>query len=90
MDIFHGGAGNRRPFCRGAGHRAFGWVSSKGWSAFAMPMIMVVRALRSFLPKELALAGLILPTLVTNNQSGFSAKALARRKATVRDLSSVS
>ena len=37
----------------------------KGVVGFAMPMIMV-SGFAMFLPKELALAGLILPTLVTN------------------------
>lgn len=37
----------------------------KGAVGFAMPMIMI-GAFSSFLPPELALAGLILPTLVTN------------------------
>lgn len=37
----------------------------KGAVGFAMPLIMV-SAFNSFLPPELALAGLILPTLVTN------------------------
>lgn len=37
----------------------------KGVVGFAMPMIMI-SALSSFMPPELALAGLIVPTLVTN------------------------
>ncbi|GAA4220017.1 hypothetical protein GGQ68_000666 [Sagittula marina] len=37
----------------------------KGMVGFAMPMILI-SGLSSFLPPELALAGLILPTLVTN------------------------
>jgi uncharacterized membrane protein YfcA len=37
----------------------------KGAVGFAMPMIMI-SAFSSFMPPELALAGLILPTLVTN------------------------
>lgn len=37
----------------------------KGMVGFAMPMILV-SALSSFLTPELALAGLILPTVVTN------------------------
>lgn len=40
-----------------------GWV--KGMVGFAMPMVMV-SGLSLFLPPQLALAGLILPTLVTN------------------------
>ncbi|NOC85734.1 TSUP family transporter [Ruegeria sp. HKCCD6228] len=42
---------------------ASGWV--KGMVGFAMPMILV-SGLNSFLPPDLTLAGLILPTLVTN------------------------
>ena len=37
----------------------------KGVTGFAMPLIMI-SALSSFLTPDLALAGLILPTLVTN------------------------
>ena len=37
----------------------------KGVTGFAMPMVLI-SGLGSFLPAELALAGLILPTLVTN------------------------
>ncbi|MCA0930279.1 sulfite exporter TauE/SafE family protein [Ruegeria profundi] len=44
-----------------------GWV--KGMVGFAMPMVLV-SGLSMFLPPDLALAGLILPTLVTN---GFQA-----------------
>ena len=40
-----------------------GWV--KGIVGFAMPMILV-SGLSMFLPPDLAIAGLILPTLVTN------------------------
>ena len=40
-----------------------GWV--KGMVGFAMPMVLV-SGLSMFLPPELAIAGLILPTLVTN------------------------
>lgn len=51
----------------------------KGMVGFAMPMILV-SGLSTFLPPELALAGLILPTLVTNGiqalRMGF-AEALA-------------
>ncbi|WP_299083480.1 sulfite exporter TauE/SafE family protein [uncultured Ruegeria sp.] len=46
---------------------AAGWI--KGIVGFAMPMVMI-SGLSMFLPPELALAGLILPTLVTN---GFQA-----------------
>ena len=42
----------------------------KGAIGFAMPLIMV-SAFSSFLPPELALAGLILPTLVTNLSQAF-------------------
>lgn len=42
----------------------------KGAVGFAMPLIMV-SAFSSFLPPELALAGLILPTLVTNLSQAF-------------------
>jgi len=42
---------------------AAGWI--KGMVGFAMPMI-VISGLSIFLPPDLALAGLILPTLVTN------------------------
>ncbi len=42
----------------------------KGAIGFAMPMIMI-SAFSSFLPPELALAGLILPTLITNLSQAF-------------------
>ena len=42
----------------------------KGAIGFAMPLIMV-SAFSSFLPPELALAGLILPTLITNLSQAF-------------------
>jgi uncharacterized protein len=42
----------------------------KGAIGFAMPLIMV-SAFSSFLPPELALAGLILPTLATNLSQAF-------------------
>lgn len=42
----------------------------KGAVGFAMPMIMM-GAFSSFLPPEVALAGLILPTLVTNLSQAF-------------------
>lgn len=42
----------------------------KGAVGFAMPMIMV-SAFSAFLPPDLALAGLILPTLVTNLSQAF-------------------
>ena len=45
-----------------------GWI--KGMVGFAMPMIMV-SGLSIVLPPDLALAGLILPTLVTNGALAF-------------------
>ena len=42
----------------------------KGAIGFAMPMLMI-SAFSSFLPPEVALAGLILPTLVTNLAQAF-------------------
>jgi uncharacterized protein len=42
----------------------------KGAVGFAMPMILI-SALSSFMPPETALAGLILPTLVTNLSQAF-------------------
>lgn len=42
----------------------------KGAVGFAMPMIMI-SAFSSFLPPEVALSGLILPTLVTNLRQAF-------------------
>ncbi len=42
----------------------------KGAVGFAMPMLMI-SAFSSFLPPEVALAGLILPTLVTNLSQAF-------------------
>ena len=42
----------------------------KGAVGFAMPLIMI-SAFSAFLPPELALAGLILPTLVTNLSQAF-------------------
>lgn len=42
----------------------------KGAVGFAMPLIMI-SAFSAFLPPELALAGLILPTLVTNISQAF-------------------
>lgn len=55
----------------------------KGTTGFAMPMIMI-SGLASFLSPEMALAGLILPTLVTNGmqalRDGTSAALAAVRK----------
>lgn len=51
-----------------------GWV--KGMVGFAMPMILV-SGLSMFLPPDLALAGLILPTLVTNGVQAFQEGARA-------------
>jgi hypothetical protein len=42
----------------------------KGTVGFAMPMVMI-SAFSSFLPAEVALSGLILPTLVTNFSQAF-------------------
>lgn len=50
----------------------------KGAVGFAMPMIMI-SAFSSFLPPELALAGLILPTLFTNLAQAFRQGAGAAR-----------
>jgi uncharacterized protein len=48
----------------------------KGAVGFAMPLIMI-SAFSSFLPPELALAGLILPTLITNISQAFRQGARA-------------
>lgn len=48
----------------------------KGALGFAMPMIMI-SALSGFMPVELALAGLIMPTLVTNLSQAFRQGAAA-------------
>lgn len=65
-------------FMAGMGAAAF-WVAMavtlfagfvKGAVGFAMPMIMI-SAFSSFLPPEVALAGLILPTLVSNLTQAF-------------------
>lgn len=48
----------------------------KGTVGFAMPMIMI-SAFSSFLPPETALAGLILPTLITNLSQAFRQGARA-------------
>jgi uncharacterized protein len=48
----------------------------KGAVGFAMPMILI-SGLGSFLPPEIALAGLILPTLVTNIAQAFRDGAAA-------------
>lgn len=53
---------------------AAGWV--KGMVGFAMPMVFV-SGLNSFLPPDLTLAGLILPTLVTNGVQAFRGGASA-------------
>ena len=53
----------------------------KGAVGFAMPLIMV-SAFNGFLPPELAVAGLILPTLITNmSQSTRQGLAAARESA---------
>ncbi|WP_050605208.1 sulfite exporter TauE/SafE family protein [Ruegeria sp. 6PALISEP08] len=53
---------------------AAGWI--KGIVGFAMPMVMV-SGLNSFLTPELTLAGLILPTLVTNGLQALRGGAAA-------------
>jgi uncharacterized protein len=52
----------------------------KGAVGFAMPLIMI-SAFSAFLPPEIALAGLILPTLVTNLSQAFR-QGLAPARAT--------
>lgn len=58
-----------------------GWV--KGMVGFAMPMVLI-SGLSMMLPPEFALAGLILPTLVTNGvqalREGVAAAAVSVRK----------
>lgn len=54
----------------------------KGAVGFAMPMILV-SAFAVFLPQPLALAGLILPTLVTNLSQAFRQGAGPARETTV-------
>lgn len=54
----------------------------KGTVGFAMPMILV-SAFAVFLPQHLALAGLILPTLVTNLSQAFRQGAGPARETTV-------
>ena len=54
----------------------------KGAVGFAMPMILV-SAFAVFLPQDLALAGLILPTLVTNISQAFRQGAVAARDTAV-------
>ena len=54
----------------------------KGAVGFAMPMIMI-GAFSSFLPPEVALAGLIVPTLVTNLSQAFR-QGVAPALGTVR------
>ncbi len=53
---------------------AAGWI--KGIVGFAMPMVMV-SGLNFFLTPELTLAGLILPTLVTNGLQALRGGAVA-------------
>lgn len=50
----------------------------KGAVGFAMPLIMI-SAFSSFLPPEIALAGLILPTLITNLSQAFRQGPAAAR-----------
>lgn len=54
----------------------------KGVVGFAMPMV-VISGLSSFIEPELALAGLILPTLVANGTQAFG-QGLASARATAR------
>jgi uncharacterized protein len=54
----------------------------KGAVGFAMPLIMI-SAFSAFLPSELALAGLVLPTLVTNISQAFR-QGVGPAKATMR------
>lgn len=54
----------------------------KGAVGFAMPLIMI-SAFSSFLPPEHALAGLILPTLITNLSQAFRQGARAARETAV-------
>ena len=54
----------------------------KGAVGFAMPMILV-SAFAIFLPQHLALAGLILPTLVTNLSQAFRQEVGPARETTV-------
>lgn len=54
----------------------------KGAVGFAMPLIMI-SAFSAFLPPELALAGLVLPTLITNISQAFRQGA-GPAKATMR------
>ncbi len=55
----------------------------KGAVGFAMPMVMI-SGFGSFLPVELALAGLILPTLVTNISQAFRQGASAAWASVVK------
>ena len=54
----------------------------KGFVGFAMPLV-VISGLSSFIEPELALAGLILPTLVANGTQAFG-QGLASARATAR------
>ena len=54
----------------------------KGAVGFAMPMILV-SAFAVFLPKDLALAGLILPTLATNLSQAFRQGVPAARATAI-------
>ncbi|NOD78123.1 MULTISPECIES: sulfite exporter TauE/SafE family protein [unclassified Ruegeria] len=60
---------------------AAGWI--KGIVGFAMPMVMV-SGLNSFLTPELTLAGLILPTLVTNGLQALRGGATAAYSSILR------
>lgn len=60
---------------------AAGWI--KGLVGFAMPMVFV-SGLNSFLPPDLTLAGLILPTLVTNGLQALRGGASAAYSSILR------
>lgn len=79
MDMFMAGL-DPRVFVAALAITLFAGVV-KGAVGFAMPMILV-SGFAIFLPKELALAGLILPTLVTNISQAFR-QGIGPAKATV-------
>lgn len=68
MDLIQAGVGPAAFWAAMAVTLFSGFV--KGAIGFAMPMIMI-SAFSSFLPPEIALAGLILPTLLTNLSQAF-------------------
>lgn len=55
----------------------------KGTVGFAMPMVMI-SGLSSFLPAEVALSGLILPTLMTNLSQAFRQGSKAFRDSVIK------